>query len=250
MAANSLQTKAGSGVNTAKGFANPVWADLIDKLQSLSGVVLGLFLVMHLQFESSLLLGKEAFYQVAQFIEGGVFSETDHGYSLLTQIFFCFISLVVSIHAVPALCRFPTQIGQWRALRNQMRFLPHEETKIWFWQMITGFLLFFLVPIHFFTMMTTPETGPHLSAERVYHFNTWASYVLLLPIVTIHAVFGLYRVVVKWGLVAHRFAMLKFAKMLFGYLMLLGMASMLVYIILGRSLGLPEVPYVSTLLAK
>jgi fumarate reductase subunit C len=247
MATNFLQTKADNAVNTAKGFAHPLWAARGDKLQSLSGVLLGLFLVMHLHFESSILLGKEAFYQVVQFLEGGVFSETGHGYPLLTQIFSCFILLVVLIHAGFALRRFPTQLGQWRALRNQMRFLPHEDTKIWFWQMITGFLLFFLVPTHLFTMITNPEIGPHFSAERVYHHNAWALYVLLLPIVTIHAVFGLYRVVVKWGLIEQRFAMLKFAKVLLAYLMLLGTASLLTYLVIGRSLALPVVPYVSTL---
>jgi len=247
MAANSLRTKADSGVNVAKGFAHPQWAARADQLQSLSGVLLGLFLVMHLHFESSILLGKEAFYQVAQFLEGGVFSETGHGYPLLTQIFSGFMLLVVMIHAGFSLRRFPTQLGQWRALRNQMRFLPHEDTKIWFWQMISGFLLFFLVPAHLLTMISNPEIGPHLSAERVYHFNAWILYVLLLPVVAVHAVFGLYRVVVKWGLIEQRFALLKFAKVLLAYLMLLGMASLLAYILIGRSLELPVVPYVSML---
>ncbi|MFK3975939.1 fumarate reductase cytochrome b subunit [Shewanella vesiculosa] len=247
MAANFLQGKADRAVNTDKGFTHPLWAARADKLQSLSGVLLGLFLVLHLHFESSILFGKEAFYQVAQFLEGGVFSETGHGYPLVTQIFSCFMLLVVLIHAVFALRRFPTQLGQWRSLRNQMRFLPHEDTKIWFWQMITGFLLFFLVPTHLFTMIIHPEIGPHLSAERVYHFNAWALYILLLPIVAVHGVFGLYRVVVKWGLVEQRFAMLKFAKVLLAYLMVLGVASLLTYILIGHSLALPVVPYMSTL---
>ncbi|QDE29878.1 fumarate reductase cytochrome b subunit [Shewanella polaris] len=247
MATNSMQEKADSIVNTDKGFSNPIWASRADKLQSLSGVILGLFLLMHLHFESSILIGKEAFYQVGQILEGGIFSETGHGYPLITQIFSSIILLVVIIHAVFALRRFPTQIGQWRALRKQMRFLPHEDTKIWFWQMITGFLLFFLVPPHLFTMITNPEIGPHLSAERVYHFNAWILYVLLLPVVALHAVFGLYRVVVKWGLVEQRFALLKFAKVLLAYLMVLGVGSLLTYIAIGHSLSLPVVPYVSTL---
>ncbi|WP_167496068.1 MULTISPECIES: fumarate reductase cytochrome b subunit [Shewanella] len=242
-----MQEKADSIVNTDKGFSNPIWASRADKLQSLSGVILGLFLLMHLHFESSILIGKEAFYQVGQILEGGIFSETGHGYPLITQIFSSIILLVVIIHAVFALRRFPTQIGQWRALRKQMRFLPHEDTKIWFWQMITGFLLFFLVPPHLFTMITNPEIGPHLSAERVYHFNAWILYVLLLPVVALHAVFGLYRVVVKWGLVEQRFALLKFAKVLLAYLMVLGVGSLLTYIAIGHSLSLPVVPYVSTL---
>jgi fumarate reductase subunit C len=110
--------------------------------------------------------------------------------------------------------------------------------------MVSGFLLFFLVPVHLFAMMTNPEIGPHLSAERVVHHNAWMLYVLLLPAVTVHAIFGLYRVSVKWGLTTKRFALLKFAKVLIAYLLVLGVASLLTYIIIGRSLSLPVVPFV------
>jgi fumarate reductase subunit C len=247
MADTPAPLKSKVTVQATKGFSHPIWAARADRLQSMTGVLLGLFLIMHLHFESSILLGKEAFYHVAQFLEGGIFSETGHGYPLLTQIFSGFMLIVVLIHAAFALRRFPTQIGQWRALRNQMRFLPHEDTKIWFWQMITGFLLFFLVPTHIFTMITNPEIGPHLSAERVYVQNVWILYILLLPAVVIHAVFGLYRVVVKWGLIEQRFALLKFAKVMLAYLMVIGLASLVAYIVIGRSLELPVVPYVPML---
>ncbi|MDD8061056.1 MULTISPECIES: fumarate reductase cytochrome b subunit [Shewanella] len=244
MAVNPLPAKNILSRYNAKGFSHPIWAARADRLQSASGVLLGLFLIMHLHFESSILLGKEAFYQVAQFLEGGIFSETGHGFPILTQIFSVVMLLVVLIHAVFALRRFPTQIGQWRALRQQMKFLPHEDTKIWFWQMVSGFLLFFLVPVHLFTMITNPEIGPHLSAERVVYQNAWVLYVLLLPAVTIHAIFGLYRVSVKWGLITQRFALLKLAKVMLAYLMVLGVASLVAYIIIGRSLSLPVVPFV------
>ncbi|MCL1113371.1 MULTISPECIES: fumarate reductase cytochrome b subunit [Shewanella] len=244
MAANPLPAKAVLLTDKPRGFSHPKWAARADRLQSVTGVLLGLFLIMHLHFESSILLGKEAFYQVAQFLEGGIFSETGHGYPILTQVFSAFMLLIVVVHAVFALRRFPSQIGQWRALRQQMKFLPHEDTHIWFWQMVSGFLLFFLVPVHLFAMMTNPEIGPHLSAERVVHHNAWMLYVLLLPAVTVHAIFGLYRVSVKWGLTTKRFALLKFAKVLIAYLLVLGVASLLTYIIIGRSLSLPVVPFV------
>lgn len=247
MATNPVPAKNDISANTAKGFSHPIWAARADLLQSLSGVLLGLFIIAHLHFESSILLGKEAFYHVVQFLEGGIFSETGHGYPLLTQIFSTFMLVVVMIHAIFALRRFPTQIGQWHALRRQMHFLPHEDTKIWFWQMVTGFLLFFLVPVHLFTMIMNPEIGPHLSAERVYFDNVWILYILLLPAVVVHAVFGLYRVCVKWGLIQQRFALLKFAKVLMVYLMIIGIASLVTYIVIGRTLELPVIPFVPTL---
>lgn len=233
-------------VNQAKGFYHPVWAARADRIQSMTGVMLGLFLVMHLHFESSILLGKEAFYQVAQFLEGGIFSETGHGYPLLTQIFSSVMLVIVMLHAVFALRRFPTQLGQYKALKNQMSVVKHGDTKIWFWQMVTGFLLFFVVPPHIYMMITNPEIGPHLSAERVYHHNVWQLYIVLLPAVVIHAVFGLYRVFVKWGLCQNRHGLLKFAKVMVVYLLIIGIASLLAYIVIGRTLELPVVPFVPT----
>ncbi|WP_394130167.1 fumarate reductase cytochrome b subunit [Shewanella maritima] len=227
-----------------KGFSHPVWAARADRLQSATGVLLGLFIVAHLHFESSIMLGKDAFYHVVQFLEGGIFSESGHGFPILTQIFSVFLLVVVMIHAAFALRRFPTQINQWRQLRSQMQVVSHQDTKLWFWQMVTGFVLFFLVPVHLYTMIATPDIGPNLSAERVYHDNAWMLYVLLLPAVVFHAIVGLYRVAVKWGLVSNRFALLKFAKILIVYLMVLGIASLVTYIILGRALELPVVPYV------
>ncbi|MCL1143712.1 fumarate reductase cytochrome b subunit [Shewanella gaetbuli] len=244
MATNFLPNNSTNKGHFIKDFSHPIWAARADKLQSLSGIMLGVFIVMHLHFESSILLGKEAFYHVVQFLEGGVFSESGHGYPLLTQIFSAFMLLVVIVHAVFALRRFPTQLGQWQALRKQMQFLPHEDTKIWFWQMVTGFGLFFMVPVHLFTMMLDPAIGPHLSAERVYYDNAWLLYVLLLPAVVVHAIFGLYRVCVKWGLVSQRFALLKLAKIIVAYLLVIGVASLIAYIVIGRSLELPIIPYV------
>ncbi len=116
MAANPLPAKAVLLTDKPRGFSHPKWAARADRLQSVTGVLLGLFLIMHLHFESSILLGKEAFYQVAQFLEGGIFSETGHGYPILTQVFSAFMLLIVVVHAVFALRRFPSQIGQWRAL--------------------------------------------------------------------------------------------------------------------------------------
>lgn len=217
-----------------------------DTLQSVTGVMLGLFLLLHLHFESSILFGKAAFYQVAQFLEGGIFSETGHGFPILTQIFSGVILLIVMVHAAFALRRFPVQRDQWRALRQQMQLIPHQDTHIWFWQLVSGFLLFFLVPAHLFTMITNPDIGPHLSAERVYHHHAWMLYGILLPAVVVHGVFGLYRVALKWGFTRHRFALLTFAKVLLMYLLVLGVASLVAYLVIGHALELPVVPYQPT----
>ncbi|EDQ02626.1 fumarate reductase cytochrome b subunit [Shewanella benthica] len=222
------------------------WSAKADKIQSATGILLGCFLLAHLHFESSILLGKQAFYQVVQILEGGMFSETGHGFPIVTQIFSMLILLVVILHAAVALRRFPVQIGQWRALRRHMNVIKHKDSHAWFWQLVTGFILFFLAPVHIFTMITNPEIGPHLSAERVYHANAWLLYALLLPAVVIHAMIGLYRVAVKWGITANRSGLRKLAKVMIIYLITIGVFSLVSYIYIGHGLSLPIEPYVPT----
>jgi len=154
--------------------------------------MLGSFLLLHMHFESSILLGKEAFYRVVQLLEGGMFSSTGHGFPIVTKVFSVFMLLVVIVHAAVALRRFPAQLGQWRALRSHMGSINHKDTHAWFWQLISGFILFFLVPVHLFTMILNPEIGPHLSAERVYHNHACLLYALLRPAVGVTAMSGRY----------------------------------------------------------
>ena len=214
-----------------------------DKIQSITGVLMGCFLLAHLHFESSILLGKDAFYTVVQFLEGGMFSATGHGFPIVTKVFSVFMLLVVMAHAAVALRRFPVQLGQWRALRRHMSVINHKDSHAWFWQLATGFVLFFLVPVHLFTMIANPEIGPHLSAERVYLQNGWLLYALLLPAVVIHAMIGLYRVAVKWGLTTKRTGLRKLAKGLIIYLIVIGVLSLASYLIIGSDLPMPVEPF-------
>ncbi len=215
------------------------WSAKADRLQSITGLMLGCFLMAHLHFESSILLGKETFYHVVQFLEGGMFSETGHGFPAVTKGFSILILAIVMLHAGVALRRFPVQLGQWRALRTHLGGIAHKDTHAWFWQMVTGFVLFFLVPAHLFTMILNPEIGPHMSASRVFHDNAWLLYLLLLPAVVVHAMIGLYRVAVKWGFTCKRSALRKFAKCMIIYLCIVGLASLVSYIVIGANLSYP-----------
>ena len=239
MKVNSLQYQ-----HTHYAALGSPWSAKADRIQSATGIMLGCFLLAHLHFESSILFGKETFYHVVQFLEGGMFSSDGHGMPIVTKVFSIFIMMVVMLHAAVALRRFPAQLGQWRALRNHMQGIKHKDSHAWFWQLVTGFILFFLAPVHIFTMITNPEIGPHLSAERVYHANAWLLYALLLPAVVIHAMIGLYRVAVKWGLIRQRKGLRKAVKVLIVYLMTLGILSLVSYIMIGQSLTLPVTPFV------
>lgn len=217
---------------------------IADQLQSATGIMLGCFLLVHLHFESSILLGKDAFYHVVQFLEGGMFSATGHGYPWTSQIISLIMLVVVMVHAGTALRRFPIQLGQWRALRNQQQIIKHSDSRLWFWQLITGFGLFFLAPVHLYDMLTDPSIGPNLSAERVYHGGLWILYIVLLPMVVIHAMLGLYRVLLKWGWINQRTLLRKLTMIAIVYLLMLGLASLAAYLSIGAELSLPVTPYI------
>ena len=81
-----------------------------------------------------------------------------------------------------------------------MKMMRHEDTTLWFWQVFTGFALFFLAAPHLYIMLTQPELiGPFESADRVWSDHYWPLYILLLLAVELHGGIGLYRLAVKWG---------------------------------------------------
>jgi fumarate reductase subunit C len=237
----STKTRVPTAING--GPFGQAWSARADGLQSLTGILLGAFLLVHLHFEASILLGKETFFRVVQLLEGSMFSATGHGWPLVTQIFSVFILVIVVVHAALALRRFPVQIGQWRALRGFMSNIKHKDTRAWYWQMITGFVLFFLVSAHLGTMILNPEIGPHLSAERVYDGHAWLLYIVFLPVVLVHGIIGLYRVILKWGISSNRSLIRKIAQILIIYLLCLGSLSLITYISIGSELLHPVQPF-------
>jgi fumarate reductase subunit C len=84
-----------------------------------------------------------------------------------------------------------------------MKLMRHEDTTLWYWQVLTGFALFFLAAPHLFQMLTQPGMiGPFESSDRVWSYRWWPLYIALLLAVEIHGGVGLYRLAVKWGLLA------------------------------------------------
>ena len=62
--------------------------------------------------------------------------------------------------------------------------MKHEDTTLWYWQVVTGFALFFLASVHLYIMLTRPDRiGPFESADRVWTDLMW-------PLYLVHAVRG------------------------------------------------------------
>lgn len=174
------------------------WPARMDVMQSISGLLLVLFIWGHMFFESSILLGKEAMYWVTRMFEGAhVF---DRPYPILVSAVAAVILLLLAIHALLALRKFPATYRQYQRLNQHIGAMRHLDTTLWYVQVITGFLLFFLASAHLLVVLTQPDNiGPYASADRIWSGRFWMIYAPLLLIVHLHAGIGVYRLAMKWG---------------------------------------------------
>jgi len=186
-----------SNVNNSRSPTSAVPAQL-DLIQSLSGLVLGLFMWGHMFLVASILLGKDAMYTVTRFFEGYYFfGKTYPG--IVTAIV-AGISAIFVIHALLAMRKFPGNYREYRVMRRHTKTSRHTDTSLWFVQAYTGFALFFLGSVHLYIMLTNADNiGPYASADRVWSQYMWPLYLLLLLAVEFHGGIGLYRLAVKWG---------------------------------------------------
>jgi len=170
----------------------------LDFLQSATGLVLAIFIMFHLIFESSILLGKDSMYTLTKLFEGEFLIE---GGSPLFIVFLAIgISIVFISHAFLAMRKFPSSYREYMRFRTHSKLMNHNDTNLWFIQISSGFILFFLGAIHLYTMMTQPSNiGPFASADRIYSDSAWIMYLMLLVSVVLHAGVGIYRLIMKWG---------------------------------------------------
>ncbi|MEA1918944.1 MAG: fumarate reductase cytochrome b subunit [Campylobacterota bacterium] len=171
----------------------------LDFLQSLTGIILALFISGHILFESSILISHDAMYTMTQFFEGYYFFGEKH--PIIISILATAILLIIIVHAVIALRKFPSNYYQYKTIKAHMNRMNHHDTSLWAIQVITGFAMFFLASIHLYTMITLPDQiGPYASSDRIATGMMWPLYLLLLFAVVIHAGIGVYRLILKWGL--------------------------------------------------
>lgn len=214
------------------------WPARLDWTQSATGLVLALFMWGHMFFVSSILLGKDVMWTVAKAFEGYFF----FGRSLpwLVSLVVATVLLLIVLHALLALRKFPGGYAQWRSFRDHARGMKHEDTTLWWWQVVTGFTLFFLASAHLGVMITRPDRiGPYGSADRMWSDHFWPLYLVLLFAVELHGGIGLYRLAVKWnwfggatpGSTRARLKTLKWALTVF--FLALGLATLAAYIKIG-----------------
>ena len=150
------------------------------------------------------------------------------------------ILTLVVVHALLAVRKFPINFKQLSSFRDHVNTLHHSDTTLWWWQVVTGFCLFFMASIHLYVMLMRPDRiGPFESADRVWTEHFWPLYLVLLFVVELHGGIGLYRLAVKWGWFAGadpnatraRLKTLKWALTVF--FLVLGLATLAAYVKIG-----------------
>jgi len=209
---------------------------LIDEwVSGLTGAILAAFIVWHLLFESTILLGKEVYDALAGFLEYTVY---------ITQPLIFIITIVFFTHFIWASRKIPGKLrerkrimelgislkrakGRWNQdPQSEIRLRKHFETSLWIWQVRTGMIVLatgafhlFLVAWNIFTDMGVSGQEPGLTAEiatsRV-ESGLWILYAVLMLAVVAHMAIGVYRLLVKWF--ADIWFVRKYARALFYFL--------------------------------
>jgi fumarate reductase subunit C len=220
---------------TSKLNRGPARADI---LQSLTGLLLVLFVWGHMFFESSILLGKEAMYWVSKMFEGEhIFGKP---YPLLVSAVAAVIFVLILVHAVFALRKFPGSHRQYQEFHQHMGAMRHPDTTLWYLQVVTGFAMFFLASAHLFVVFLQPDNiGPYASSDRIWSGNFWILYALLLITVHLHAGVGIYRLAMKWAPISAANSRRTRARLKVGmwgiivFFLCLGTASLITYMKIG-----------------
>jgi len=162
---------------------------LQDKLQSATGLIMACFMLCHMIFTGTILFGENAFEAVVAFAEPG-------GIHIITNIVAFVILIVFMIHAFTAMRKFPANYAAYKAFKAHKIRMNHLDTTLWWFQFLTGFLLFFLASMHILTIAFGEKIDAWLSIDRFHQLHLF--YFVLLIVTVTHACIGSYRLYVKW----------------------------------------------------
>src|SRR5512139_3538449 len=117
-----------AGVGLADRPRKSRWPARMDLAQSLTGLVLGLFMWGHMFFVSSILLGKDVMWTITKLSEGYFFFGT--AYPGLVSVIVGTIFLILMLHAFLAMRKFPANYQQYRTFIGHRRLMAHEDTTL------------------------------------------------------------------------------------------------------------------------
>uniref|UniRef100_A0A7C5EL31 Succinate dehydrogenase n=1 Tax=Desulfobacca acetoxidans TaxID=60893 RepID=A0A7C5EL31_9BACT len=167
---------------------SPRWEALVEMVELGTGLLLLVFLQFHLLAVSSIILGAEAFNRDSRFL--------DEYY--ISYIGIPLVILAILVHGLAAMRKAPWNLREARTFWQHSRRLGHLDTWLWLVQIVTGGAILILAAIHVWSTLLTWPIEAHTSALRVQG-GYFTFLLVLLAVAEVHAMAGLYRLLVKWG---------------------------------------------------
>ena len=153
-----------------------------------TGLLLLGFLQFHLLAVSSIIFGAAAFNRDS--------ARMDEYY--ISYVGIPLVILAILAHGLLAMRKAPWKFQEMRVYLQHSRRLAHLDTWAWGVQIVTGLIILVLAAIHVWSVLLTWPIEAASSAARIQG-GYFSSFVLLLLAAEIHAMVGLYRILVKWG---------------------------------------------------
>ena len=199
---------------------NPRWEALMELVELGTGLLLLAFLQFHLLAVSSIILGADAFNKDSHFL--------DEYY--LSYLGIPLVILAILVHGVAAMRKAPWRFEEARVVYQHSRRLTHLDTWLWVVQILTGGAVLILAAIHVWSTLITWPIAAQTSALRVQG-GYFSFYLVLLAVTEIHAMAGLYRILVKWGW-THRSRFITYLVFLTAFFIALGFIALIFFYVL------------------
>lgn len=167
---------------------SPRWEAWMELIELFTGLFLLVFLQFHMLAVATIILGPAAFNRDALML--------DEYY--LSYIGIPLVILAIIVHGLVALRKAPWRYKEMAIFIQHSRRLAHLDTWAWFVQIITGMAVLILAAIHIWNTLSTWPIEAAKSAFRIQS-GSFSNLFLLLLIAEIHAMVGLYRILVKWS---------------------------------------------------
>jgi fumarate reductase subunit C len=168
------------------------WLELAT---SASGLGLTIFMMMHLGLLSTVLVGAQTMDDL-----GGLLERTYLLHAMIGPLI-----LFGLLHVFLAVRKVPTTFRQQRVLVSRARGMAHLDTWTWAFQVLSGAAVLMLASIHLWVILTDLPIEASKSGEHVAGMYLWIDIPFVL-LVWGHICVGLYRIAVKWGFLARRWA--------------------------------------------
>jgi fumarate reductase subunit C len=172
-----------------------VSATWLELATSASGLGLAIFMLMHLGLLSTVLVGAQTMDDLGGFLERTYLLHAMIGPLILLGL----------LHVFLALRKVPTTFRQQRILVSRARGMAHLDTWTWVFQVLSGVAILILASIHLWVILIDLPIEASKSGEHVSGMYLWLDIPFVL-FVWGHICVGLYRIAVKWGLLARRWA--------------------------------------------